>query len=63
MNVLIFIFAFVADTINIIMIIEAVGNNSINNLLCKSMPNLHQEYSSINPGTWNVKYSQITLTS
>ena len=41
MNVLIFIFAFVADTINIIMIIEAVGNNSINNLLCKSMPNLH----------------------
>ena len=38
MDVLIFIFAVVADIISIIMIIETLGNNSINKLLCKSMP-------------------------
>ena len=56
MNILIFIFTVIADIIIIIIIIiinniiiiitiiitiETLGNNSINNLLCKSMSNLH----------------------
>ena len=40
MNTLIFIFTVIADIINIITI-ETLGNNSINNLLYKSMPDLH----------------------
>ena len=46
MNILIFIFTVIADIIIIIIIIiivttETLGNNSINDLLCKFMPNLH----------------------
>ena len=46
MNILIFIFTAIADIIIIIIIIiivttETLGNNSINDLLCKFMPNLH----------------------
>ena len=47
MNILIFIFIVIADIIIIIIIImitiiiETLGNNDINNLLCKSIPNLH----------------------
>ena len=40
MNILIFIFTVIADII-IIITTETLGNNSINNLLCQSMPNLH----------------------
>ena len=40
MNVLIFIFAVIADVIIIIITTEILGNNSIYNLFCKSMPNL-----------------------
>ena len=46
MNIFIFIFTVIADIIIIIIIIiivttETLGNNSINDLLCKFMPNLH----------------------
>ena len=43
MSILVFIFAAIADIIIIIIIIttERLENNNINNLLCKSMPNLH----------------------
>ena len=43
MTILIFIFTVIADIIIIIIIIttEKLENNSINNLLGKSMPNLH----------------------
>ena len=50
MNILIFIFTVIADIIIIIVTTEKLENNSLNNLLRKSMPNL----------TWNVKYLQIT---
>ena len=40
MNISIFIFTVIADII-IIMTTETLGNNSIKNLLCQSMPNLH----------------------
>ena len=39
MNILIFIFVVIADVI-IIITAETLGNNSMNNLLCQSMPNL-----------------------
>ena len=44
MTILIFIFTVIADIIIIIIIIittEKLENNSINNVLGKSMPNLH----------------------
>ena len=46
MNIFIFIFTVIADIIIIIIIIiivttETLGNNSINDLLCKFMPKLH----------------------
>ena len=40
MNILIFIFTVIANII-IIVTTETLGNNSINDLLCKFMPNLH----------------------
>ena len=42
MNILIFIFTVIADII-IIITTKTLGNNSINNLLCKSMPNQEPE--------------------
>ena len=39
MNILIFIFTIIADII--IITTETLGNNSMDNLLCQSMPNLH----------------------
>ena len=39
MNILIFIFTVIADII--IVTTETLGNNSIKDLLCKFMPNLH----------------------
>ena len=40
MNILIFIFTVIADIIIIIVTTEKLENNSLNNLLRKSMPNL-----------------------
>ena len=40
MNILIFIFTVIVDII-IIITTETLGNNSVNDLLGKSMPNLH----------------------
>ena len=50
MNIFILIFNVIAGII--IIFTTETGNNILNNLLCKSMPNL---YSNMNPGTWNVK--------
>ena len=41
MNILILIFNVIVDIIIVIITTETLGNNSLNNLLCKSMPNLH----------------------
>ena len=41
MNILILIFNVIVDIIVVIITTETLGNNSLNNLLCKSMPNLH----------------------